>query len=94
MDLIGEGGASIGEISEIGVSGTSTGESEAVFSDGKSFERGISDGLNRSGSEVVMGPEPRTIQSRLYSGKVSFIFLTRSRLGWFRPERIWEMAEG
>lgn len=51
-------------------------------------------GLIRKGSEVVMGPVPKMIQSRLYSGKVSLIFLTKSRLGWFRPERMCEMAEG
>ena len=41
-----------------------------------------------------MGPVPKMIQSRLYSGKVSFIFLMNSRLGWFRPERIWDIPEG
>ena len=34
-----------------------------------------------NGSEVVMGPLPKMIQSRLYSGNVSLIFFTKSRLG-------------
>ena len=55
---------------------------------------GASAGLNKWGSEVVIGPVPKTIQSRLYSGKFSLIFLMKSRLGRFRPERIWEIAEG
>ena len=41
-----------------------------------------------------MGPVPKMIQSRLYSGKVSLIFLTISRLGLFLPARICDTAEG
>jgi len=72
--------------------GTGSGSDGDVESNWSST--GDSEGLNKCGSEVVIGPVPKTIQSRLYSGKFSLIFLMKSRLGWFRPERIWEMAEG
>ena len=97
MDLISElmrfeSGKAEGEGTSgfVSVGSTSTEESspsETVFLRASLKE-------SRKGSDSVMGPVPKTIQSRLYSGKVSLIFLTNSKLGLFRPAKIWDTAEG
>lgn len=63
-------------------------------SDDTGSNTGVGGVEGRKGSDTVIGPVPIMSQSRLYSGKVSFNFFTKSKLGLLRPESRWETFEG
>lgn len=81
--------------SRIGSKSGSFGIESIACSDNSTAEEGSTERVGLvSGSDTVIGPVPKIIQSKLYSGKVSLSFLTKSKLGLFRPDKRWETFEG